>query len=245
MDGGRHRPAAVDGVNRSGLEERNRHRRPEAAPLRGGFMTDLSSGCPAPVSRRSAKWSKRGRAGFTSSKPWCTAAHWTLPADGSGQSVIEFESQARQSMNSLTVSTVDHDSSQVARLGVPASAVAAVDVVWPIRDDHPKSLAEAVRRAGRINLAALDFQSIRLVAFCAELGGLAAAAKACNITLSTASHRLTNLEKVFDTRFFTRDHTGLHPTQAGRVFCSHARAILLTMYSAERQLQELPPAPKR
>lgn len=148
-------------------------------------------------------------------------------------------------MNSITVSTFDHDSSQVSTLGVLPRAVAAIDAVWPIRDDHPKSLAEAARRAGCINLAALDFQSIRLVVFCAELGGLAAAAKACNITLSTASHRLTNLEKVFATRFFTRDHTGLHPTQAGMVFCSHARAILLTMYSAERQLQELPPEPKR
>lgn len=141
-------------------------------------------------------------------------------------------------MSSITVSALDQDSSQIAHIGLHPPAFG--DAVWPICDEQSKSLAAIAQRKGCINLAALDFQSIRLVVFCAELGGLAAAAKACNITLSTASHRLTNLEKMFDTRFFRRDHTGLQLTQAGTVFCSHARAILLTMYSAERQLQELP-----
>jgi DNA-binding transcriptional LysR family regulator len=94
-----------------------------------------------------------------------------------------------------------------------------------------------------MHLGGLDFLSIRLVVLCAELGCLSAAARACNITLSTASHRLTNLEKVFDTRFFRRHYLGLQPTQAGAVFSSHAREILLTMYAVERQLQALP-APK-
>lgn len=110
----------------------------------------------------------------------------------------------------------------------------------PGRDAKPARPAASASRRGYINLGGLDFQSIRLVAFCAELGCLSGAAKACNISLSTASHRLANLEKnVFKTRFFERDHIGLHPTEAGKVFCNHALAILATIYSAEQQLMAL------
>lgn len=116
----------------------------------------------------------------------------------------------------------------------------ASELMSPIRDTAPDSSARHADRCGHINLGGLDFQSIRLVAFCAELGCLSGAAKACNISLSTASHRLANLERnVFKTRFFERDHIGLHPTEAGKVFCNHARAILATMQSAERQLVAL------
>jgi len=99
-----------------------------------------------------------------------------------------------------------------------------------------EGVAHIAQRRGAINLGGLDFQSIRLVYLCAELGCLSAAARACNISLSAASHRLTNLEKAFKTRLFRRDNLGLRLTDAGMLFCSHARTILLTMYSAEQQL---------
>lgn len=113
------------------------------------------------------------------------------------------------------------------------------DLPLPIRHVEQELPVQFSGRRERMNLAGLDFLSIRLVVLCTELGCLSGAANACNISLSTASHRLTNLEKKFRTRFFRRDHLGLHPTQAGTVFSSHARTILLTMLSAERQLNAL------
>jgi hypothetical protein len=146
-------------------------------------------------------------------------------------------------MNSATASAAQRVNGQgsVPRtdLSTRADFPFASEVPLPIGDIEQKAPAQCSARRGYLNLAGLDFLSIRLVVLCVELGCLSAAADACNLSLSAASHRLTNLEQKFRTRFFQRDHLGLHPTQAGTVFCSHARSILLTMQSAERQLNAL------
>ncbi len=76
------------------------------------------------------------------------------------------------------------------------------------------------------NLARFDLVSIRLGVMCAELGSLSAAAKSVHCSTSTASYRLSVLEESFGTALFTRDHRGLHTTQAGALFVLHAKSIL-------------------
>ncbi|NKE67604.1 LysR family transcriptional regulator [Ramlibacter sp. RBP-2] len=128
--------------------------------------------------------------------------------------------------------------------GLPYGPRTAHDVpppesLWLVRDSVGADAAEVTDQRGKAKLGGLDFLSIRLVVFCADKRCLSAAARECSISLSAASHRLTNLEKALNTRLFKRDHLGLQPTQAGTVFATHARAILLTLYSAERRLTAL------
>lgn len=111
--------------------------------------------------------------------------------------------------------------------------------LWLVRDNIGGGAAEMADLRGTSTLRGLDFLSIRLVVFCADRRCLSAAARECSISLSAASHRLTNLEKALNTRLFKRGHLGLQPTQAGAVFATHARAILLALHSAERRLTAL------
>lgn len=111
--------------------------------------------------------------------------------------------------------------------------------LWLVRDSVGADATEMTDQRGTAKLGGLDFLSIRLVVSCADKRCLSAAARECSISLSAASHRLTNLEKALNTRLFKRGHLGLQPTQAGTVFATHARAILLTLYSAERRLKAL------
>jgi hypothetical protein len=87
-----------------------------------------------------------------------------------------------------------------------------------------------------MNFAGIDVVSIRLVVVCAELGSLSAAALHANISLSCASHRLSTVENRFGTRFFVRDHRGLHLTRSGVIFVDHANAVLDSLRRMRDQL---------
>lgn len=89
------------------------------------------------------------------------------------------------------------------------------------------------------NVARFDLVSIRLVVLCAERGSLALAAKSANMSKSTASQRLSNLEMSFGTQFFSRDHLGLHPTKAGSELVQYGRAILQTLDQLSERLAAL------
>lgn len=91
-----------------------------------------------------------------------------------------------------------------------------------------------------VNLAGIDLVSMRLVVHCAELGSLSAAARRGNMSLSCASHRLSNLEGFFRTRFFERDWRGLQLTHAGQVFVTHAHSVLQALNLLSNQLASLP-----
>lgn len=115
--------------------------------------------------------------------------------------------------------------------------------VLPRRDaQHPPHCTTA-ESAERMNLAGIDFVSLRLVVLCAESGSLSTAAKHAHMSLSCASHRLSTAEEVFGARLFQRDHRGLHLTHAGAIFVAHARTILSIMRSGLRQLRAAPAAP--
>ncbi|MHB1123366.1 MAG: LysR family transcriptional regulator [Ramlibacter sp.] len=108
----------------------------------------------------------------------------------------------------------------------------------------PMKLRAAAEHAGPcMNLAGVDLVSIRLVVLCAESGSLSAAARRGHLSLSSASHRLTNLEGLCGTRFFERDHRGMRLTEAGAVFVSHGQAILQTLNRLSDQLTSIAAGP--
>lgn len=86
------------------------------------------------------------------------------------------------------------------------------------------------------NLARFDLVSIRLAVLCAELGSLSAASKRVHCSLSTSSYRLSGLEETLGKRLFTRDHRGLHTTDAGELFVQHGRTILQHVELMNRQM---------
>ncbi|MES2999573.1 MAG: LysR family transcriptional regulator [Pseudomonadota bacterium] len=87
-----------------------------------------------------------------------------------------------------------------------------------------------------VNFARFDLVSIRLAVLCAELGSLSAASKRVHCSLSTGSYRLSALEDTFGKRLFTRDHRGLHATEAGELFVRHGRTILEHVELMNRQV---------
>jgi DNA-binding transcriptional LysR family regulator len=117
-----------------------------------------------------------------------------------------------------------------------AASLAAASVL-PRRDARLHGQAAQGESCEHMNLAGIDFVSLRLVVLCAELGSLSIAARHAHMSLSCASHRLSTAEEVFGARLFERDHRGLHPTHAGAVFVTHARAILNILRSGLRQVR--------
>jgi molybdenum-dependent DNA-binding transcriptional regulator ModE len=87
-----------------------------------------------------------------------------------------------------------------------------------------------------LNLAGIDLVSIRLVILCADCGSLSAASKQGNMSLPTASHRLSSLEEYFRVRLFERNHRGLQLTPAGVVFVSDARILLQILHRLSDRL---------
>lgn len=94
----------------------------------------------------------------------------------------------------------------------------------------------ATASARWMNLAGIDFVSIRLVILCADCGSLSAAAKLGNMSLPTASHRLSSLEDFFRVRLFERNHRGVQLTHAGVVFVSDARILLQILHRLNDRL---------
>lgn len=114
--------------------------------------------------------------------------------------------------------------------------------VLPRGDARSRAQGAPGESAEHMNLAGIDFVSLRLVVLCAECGSLSVAAKHAHMSLSCASHRLSTAEEVFGARLFERDYRGLQPTQAGAVFVSHARASLNILRSGLRQLRAASPS---
>lgn len=77
-----------------------------------------------------------------------------------------------------------------------------------------------------INPLHFDLSSLRLLIFAAEFGNLTRAAEKANITVSSASKRLAELERTTECSLFVRLPRGLELTAAGRGMVEHARTIL-------------------
>ncbi|MBT2336611.1 LysR family transcriptional regulator [Variovorax paradoxus] len=82
--------------------------------------------------------------------------------------------------------------------------------------------------------ARFDLVSIRLALLCAELGSISAAARRVHCSISTASYRLTALERGLGAQLFTRDRRGLRTTRAGELFAKHAIAVLERVHLMNR-----------
>jgi DNA-binding transcriptional LysR family regulator len=77
-----------------------------------------------------------------------------------------------------------------------------------------------------INPLHIDLLSLRLLMFAADTGNLTKAAQKANITLSSASKRLAELERTIQCSLFVRLPRGLELTAAGQGMAEHARSIL-------------------
>jgi molybdenum-dependent DNA-binding transcriptional regulator ModE len=135
---------------------------------------------------------------------------------------------------------VSHADVHLVRSTVPGAnlrdAVAAHGVVASSRRRPPLQRERIAASSRWLNLAGIDLVSIRLVVLCADCGSLSAAAKQGNMSLPTASHRLTSLEDFFKARLFERNHRGLQLTCAGVVFVSHARVMLQVLHRLNDRL---------
>lgn len=77
-----------------------------------------------------------------------------------------------------------------------------------------------------LNLFQLDLASLRLLVLAADSQNLTKAAESAHMTVSAASKRLAELERVTDCTLFIRLPRGLQLTPAGRGLAEHARHIL-------------------
>ncbi|BCX67229.1 LysR family transcriptional regulator [Pseudomonas izuensis] len=77
-----------------------------------------------------------------------------------------------------------------------------------------------------LNLLQLDLVSLRLLVLTADCENLTRAADSAHMTVSAASKRLAELERVTDCTLFIRVPRGLQLTPAGRGLAEHARNIL-------------------
>lgn len=77
-----------------------------------------------------------------------------------------------------------------------------------------------------MNLYPLDLQSLRLLVLAADHQNLTRAADSAHMTVSAASKRLSELERVTGCTLFVRLARGLQLTAAGRGLAEHARHIL-------------------
>ena len=77
-----------------------------------------------------------------------------------------------------------------------------------------------------LNLLQLDFVSLRLLVMAADLQNLTKAAESTHMTVSAASKRIAEMERITDCTLFIRMPRGLQLTPAGRGLAEHARHIL-------------------
>jgi DNA-binding transcriptional LysR family regulator len=85
---------------------------------------------------------------------------------------------------------------------------------------------------------AFSFRQIRYFVAIAELGSLSSAAKELNVTPSSITVGIHDLEEGLACRLFDRHARGMELTVKGRQFLRHARSILDSVADARRSLEE-------
>jgi DNA-binding transcriptional LysR family regulator len=70
-------------------------------------------------------------------------------------------------------------------------------------------------------------------------GSFSAAAAELSLTQPAVSRQVSLLERQVGTQLVRRTRSGTHPTEAGRLLCSHAEAVLTRLTLAEQELGEL------
>ena len=84
----------------------------------------------------------------------------------------------------------------------------------------------------------MEFHQLRYVCAIAETGNFSRAAERCQIAQPSLSQQILTLEKDLGTKLFDRLGRSVRPTEAGRVFIHHARAILEHMELARSSVAD-------
>jgi DNA-binding transcriptional LysR family regulator len=85
----------------------------------------------------------------------------------------------------------------------------------------------------------LKLRHLALVVAIADRGSVVAAAHAMHITQPVVTRGLRELEEVLGVRLFDRGARGVTPTGYGDAFLAHARAVIVQLRQAERQIDLL------
>jgi DNA-binding transcriptional LysR family regulator len=96
-----------------------------------------------------------------------------------------------------------------------------------------------------VNLARLDFVSLRLILHCARTGSLSGAASACHCSVMAASDRLKRVEEALGRTLFERHRRGLAPTEAGWRAVRAAEGILQKLEAMVAEVQSADEEPPR
>lgn len=83
----------------------------------------------------------------------------------------------------------------------------------------------------------LDLTTLRLFVTVCETGNISRAGELANIVGSAISKRLSQLEELVGTPLLARKRHGVQPTAAGRTLLEHARSMLATAASIERDME--------
>lgn len=87
-------------------------------------------------------------------------------------------------------------------------------------------------------------ESIRLFVRVVELGSITSGGRDLRLTPAVASKRIKELETRLGTRLFNRTTRKLVATEAGRLFCEHARGVVAALEEAEASLAGLEGRPR-
>jgi DNA-binding transcriptional LysR family regulator len=85
----------------------------------------------------------------------------------------------------------------------------------------------------------LDVTKLATLRAVVEHGSFSAAARSLALTQPAVSRQVSLLERQLGTQLVRRTQQGVHATEAGRVLCDHAGAILDRLSLAEAQIAEL------
>src|SRR3954451_5553009 len=85
----------------------------------------------------------------------------------------------------------------------------------------------------------LDLVKLATLRAVLEHGSFSAAARSLALTQPAVSRQVSLLERQLGTQLVRRTQQGVHATEAGRVLCDHAGAILDRLSLAEAQIAEL------
>jgi len=90
----------------------------------------------------------------------------------------------------------------------------------------------------------ITLKQLRTLIAIAENGGVAAAARAANVSQPAMTRSLRDLERALEVRLFTRSPSGMSPTPFGQALLARARRVFAELSAAEQEISALRGSPQ-